>query len=166
MHRAGVQRQWGRVDLTGAVRARPPAALPGSGVRLELLTNLTATRPALSKALEKGLMTLQHIEAAASLTPPVGGLNQFTEHVRVSAMSVGTYNIAAGGIDDQTPHAEDEVYVVISGQARFTSGGDTAAVRPGTALFVPADEEHRFHDIHEDLAVLVIFAPAYSGRRA
>lgn len=111
-------------------------------------------------------MTVQHIEAAASFTPPVGGPNQFTEHVRVPAMSVGTYSIAAGGIDDQTPHAEDEVYVVLSGQARFTSGGDTVAVRPGTTLFVPADEEHRFHDIHEDLAVLVIFAPAYSGRRA
>ena len=36
-------------------------------------------------------------------------------------------------------------------------------VGPGTTLFVPADEYHRFHGVTEDLAVLVFFAPAYSG---
>jgi hypothetical protein len=30
-------------------------------------------------------------------------------------------------------------------------------------LFVPAEEEHRFVDIIEDLTVLVIFVPPYSG---
>jgi hypothetical protein len=31
-------------------------------------------------------------------------------------------------------------------------------------FFVPAREEHRFHDITEDLAVLVFFAPAEGTR--
>jgi mannose-6-phosphate isomerase-like protein (cupin superfamily) len=31
-------------------------------------------------------------------------------------------------------------------------------------LFVPAGEEHRFHDVTEDMALLVFFAPAYTGR--
>jgi mannose-6-phosphate isomerase-like protein (cupin superfamily) len=79
-------------------------------------------------------------------------------------MSVGTYSIHRGGLDDQVPHAEDEVYVVLSGSARFTSGNDTVSVGPGTTLFVPANEDHRFHDITDDLAVLVVFAPPYSGR--
>jgi mannose-6-phosphate isomerase-like protein (cupin superfamily) len=37
-------------------------------------------------------------------------------------------------------------------------------VGPGSALFVPANEPHRFHDIAEDLAVLVFFGPAYGSR--
>jgi hypothetical protein len=31
-------------------------------------------------------------------------------------------------------------------------------------LFVPANEEHRFHDITEDLVLLVFFGPAYGSR--
>jgi mannose-6-phosphate isomerase-like protein (cupin superfamily) len=30
-------------------------------------------------------------------------------------------------------------------------------------IFVPAGEEHRFTDITEDLALLVVFGPAYTG---
>jgi mannose-6-phosphate isomerase-like protein (cupin superfamily) len=41
--------------------------------------------------------------------------------------------------------------------------GATVEVTPGTALYVPAGEEHRFHDITEDLTVVVFFAPPYNG---
>lgn len=57
------------------------------------------------------------------------------------------------------------MYVVLSGRGGFTSGGDTVSVGPGSTLFIPATEDHRFPDVVEDLAVLVIFAPPYSGRR-
>lgn len=78
-------------------------------------------------------------------------------------MIAGTYSLPSGALDDQTPHAEDEIYFVVSGRGSFTAGGHTAEVGPGTTLFVPAGEDHRFHDVVEDLTVLVIFAPAYSG---
>lgn len=78
-------------------------------------------------------------------------------------MSVGTYVILAGGVDDQSPHTEDEVYVVLSGRGRFTSGGTTVDAVPGAVLFVPAHEEHRFTDVVEDLRVLVFFAPPYGS---
>ena len=110
------------------------------------------------------LLNVRHLEQAIRYTAPAGGPNQFTEHLRVATMSVGTYSIPCGGLDDQVPHAEDEVYVVLSGSARFTSGDDTVSVGPGTTLFVPANEDHRFHDVTDDLAVLVVFAPPYSGR--
>ena len=106
-----------------------------------------------------------HIEQAAQSTLAARGRNEFTEHLRVPAMSIGTYSIPAGGTDDQTPHAEDEVYVVLTGRAQFTSAHQTVPVGPGTTLFVPADEEHRFHQVTEDLVVRVIFAPPYGGRR-
>lgn len=85
----------------------------------------------------------------------------FVQHLVVPDLSVGTYSIPAGGVDDQTPHTEDEVYVVTAGRARI---GDRA-VGPGDVIYVPAGEDHRFVDVTEDLALLVVFAPAYRSRR-
>jgi mannose-6-phosphate isomerase-like protein (cupin superfamily) len=75
-------------------------------------------------------------------------------------MSAGLYVLEAGAVDPQSPHAQDEVYYVVSGRGRFTSGGDERAVEAGDVLFVPAQEEHRFHSIEERLSLLVVFAPA------
>jgi len=96
--------------------------------------------------------------------PAADGTADYAEHLRVPTLSVGTYSIPAGAVDDQGPHAEDEVYVVMSGRGSFTADGRMVQVGPGATLFVPAREDHRFHDVTEDLAVLVFFAPAYSGR--
>lgn len=76
-------------------------------------------------------------------------------------MSTGLYVLKAGEVDTQTPHDEDEVYYVIAGAARFTGGNETHTVAVGDVIFVPAHEEHRFHDIVEDLILLVIFAPEH-----
>lgn len=56
------------------------------------------------------------------------------------------------------------IYVVVNGRGAVTAGGRTIDVGPGSTLFVPAGEDHRFHDVTEDMAVLVFFAPAYTGR--
>jgi mannose-6-phosphate isomerase-like protein (cupin superfamily) len=101
---------------------------------------------------------------AGHFAPADDGTADYAEHLRVPTLSVGTYSIPAGAVDDQVPHAEDEVYAVMSGRGSFTAGGRTVQVGPGATLFVPAREDHRFHDVTEDLAVLVFFAPAYSGR--
>lgn len=84
----------------------------------------------------------------------------YLEFLRKRSMSCGLYVLPAGGLDDQTPHAEDEVYYVISGQAKITVGQETKSVEPGSIIFVAAHVEHRFHDIAEALKVLVFFAPA------
>ncbi len=95
--------------------------------------------------------------------PAAGAANDWVENFTVPALSVGTYCIPAGGADDQSPHAEDEIYVVTAGQARIATPQGAAGVSPGSVIFVPAGEEHRFIDITEDLTLLVLFAPAYSG---
>jgi len=41
-------------------------------------------------------------------------------------------------------------------------GSDNQAIAEGSVIFVAANVEHRFHDITEDLSVLVFFAPAES----
>jgi mannose-6-phosphate isomerase-like protein (cupin superfamily) len=105
---------------------------------------------------------LVQIAEAGRFAPAADGSPQYTEQLRVPTLSVGTYSIPSGAIDAQTPHDEDEVYFIVNGRGSFTAGGRTAEVGRGTTLFVPAGEEHRFHDVTEDLAVLVVFAPAYS----
>lgn len=77
-------------------------------------------------------------------------------------MSLGVYRIPAGGTDPQSPHNEDEAYYVVSGQAQITVGEETIFVGPGTLVFVERQMPHWFHDVVEDLAVLVFFAPAES----
>jgi mannose-6-phosphate isomerase-like protein (cupin superfamily) len=84
----------------------------------------------------------------------------YREFLRVSALSVGLYRLAAGADDPQKPHTEDEVYHVLRGRARLLVGGEEVAVGPGSVVFVAATVVHRFHEIAEDLEVLVFFAPA------
>ena len=91
----------------------------------------------------------------------------YLEFLRVPALSAGLYVLGVGEEDKQRPHNEDEIYYVVSGRAQFRVVENGAArdqhVAPGTILYVPAHAEHRFHDISEDLAVLVLFAPAESS---
>ena len=56
---------------------------------------------------------MQVIEGAGRYTPAAGGEpNHWAEHMASADLSVGTYSIPAGGLDDQEPHREDEIYVV------------------------------------------------------
>lgn len=84
----------------------------------------------------------------------------YTEILRVPNMSAGIYELAAGAEDPQTPHQQDEIYYVVRGRGVIQVGDEDRAIRPGTIVYVPAHEEHRFHSIIEDLTLLVVFAPA------
>ncbi len=107
------------------------------------------------------------IGGAGAFTRPAGDEQvHWTEQLRVPDLSVGTYSIVAGGTDTQTPHTEDEIYVVTAGRATLESGGERAPVGPGSVVYVPAGEAHRFTGITEDLVVLVVFAPAEESRAA
>jgi mannose-6-phosphate isomerase-like protein (cupin superfamily) len=85
---------------------------------------------------------------------------RYREALRSGAFSVGLYRLPAGAEDDQKPHGEEEVYLVMEGRARFRLGDVDVEVRPGHLLTVPPRVEHHFHSIQEDLLLLVFFAPA------
>jgi mannose-6-phosphate isomerase-like protein (cupin superfamily) len=87
------------------------------------------------------------------------GGRPYHEFLRVAEMSAGLYELPAGGVDRQEPHAEDEIYVVVAGRARFQADGEETDVGPGSVLYVRAGVDHRFHSITEPLQVLVVFAP-------
>jgi mannose-6-phosphate isomerase-like protein (cupin superfamily) len=88
----------------------------------------------------------------------------YLEFLRKESMSAGLYVLAAGAIDGQSPHTEDEVYVVLAGRGRFTAGDKTRDVKAGDSIFVLAGEEHRFHDISAELHLIVFFAPPEGSR--
>jgi mannose-6-phosphate isomerase-like protein (cupin superfamily) len=83
----------------------------------------------------------------------------YLEFIRRPALSVGLYVLDAGAVDRQQPHGEDEVYHVVSGRGRITVGDETLAVGPGAVVYVRATVPHRFHDIEEQIRLLVFFAP-------
>lgn len=89
---------------------------------------------------------------------------RYLEFLSVPDLSGGLYVLDAGATDTQSPHTEDELYVVMSGKARVTVADDVRDVRPGTIVFVAAGQVHRFHNIQERLVLFVAFGPAEYSR--
>lgn len=87
----------------------------------------------------------------------------YLEFLRKASMSLGLYVLPAGALDGQSPHEEDEAYVVIAGSGRFTAAEETREVVAGDVLFVAAGVQYHFHDIAEELRLIVLFAPPESG---
>jgi mannose-6-phosphate isomerase-like protein (cupin superfamily) len=85
----------------------------------------------------------------------------YVDFLASDKLSVGLAIWKAGSIDRQQPHKEDEVYYVVSGRGAIRVAGEDRAVRQGSLVFVAAGVEHRFHDIEEDLRVLVFWAPPH-----
>ncbi len=75
--------------------------------------------------------------------------------MRHGSMHVGLY--APRGRDPQQPHDQDEVYVVMRGQGKFTCGDSERKFAEGDVLFVPAGMEHRFVDFTDDFTAWVVF---------
>jgi len=64
---------------------------------------------------------------------------------------------APQGVDSQTPHLEDELYIIATGSGTFENGGQSVPFSAGDLLFVPAGQEHRFVDFSDDFATWVVF---------
>jgi mannose-6-phosphate isomerase-like protein (cupin superfamily) len=102
---------------------------------------------------------MQTFDLGALIAEQTASGRAWREFLRADALSVGIYQLKAGQEDGQSPHAEDEVYYIVAGRARFRAGNTVVAVQPGTVLYVSRQEVHRFFDITEDLTALVFFAP-------
>ena len=87
----------------------------------------------------------------------------YYEFIRSGSLSVGLYVLEAGDVDGQSPHREDEVYVVLAGRSRFTAGEESRDVSRGDVIFVAAGVPHHFHDVTERLELIVVFAPPESS---
>jgi mannose-6-phosphate isomerase-like protein (cupin superfamily) len=52
----------------------------------------------------------------------------YLEFLKLPDLSMGLYILPADGVDPQQPHMEDEVYYVVSGQAKIKVADEDRAV--------------------------------------
>jgi mannose-6-phosphate isomerase-like protein (cupin superfamily) len=101
-----------------------------------------------------------------SLTDALQNLNDnplalFLKVMDHGSMSVEIYRPVK--TDPQTPHLQDELYVIISGSGEFLNNGERTFFEPGDVIFVPAGIEHRFENFTDDFATWVIFYGPLGG---
>ena len=92
-------------------------------------------------------------EARARIPGPAG------EHA-VKVFQRGTLDVALSLPSRpirQSPHAQDEVYVIVRGTGVLLHDGKRDTFEAGDLLFVAAGIEHQFEDFSQDLAVWRIF---------
>ena len=75
--------------------------------------------------------------------------------IRHGTMSVSIF--APKETDFQTPHTQDELYIIVSGTGEFVSDGTPYTFAPGDVLFVAAQVEHRFTHFTSDFVCWVVF---------
>ena len=49
--------------------------------------------------------------------------------------------------DGQTPHHQDEIYVIVKASGKFVRGNDEISFKIGDIIFVPKKEHHYFKDL-------------------
>jgi mannose-6-phosphate isomerase-like protein (cupin superfamily) len=57
----------------------------------------------------------------------------------------------------QTPHTQDELYVIVQGRGVLVHDGKRDAMAAGDVAFIAAGTEHHFEDFSDDLSVWVVF---------
>jgi cytidylate kinase len=146
-------------DYTDTHRAESPLERAWDALELDtthlspdevLERMLAAVRAREGKPIDLGRLAEEHRRSS----------RRYLEALRSAALSVGLYRLPAGSEDEQRPHGEEEVYLVLEGKGRFKMGDEDVMASPGSLLSVPARVEHRFHSIEQDLLLLVFFAPA------
>ena len=96
---------------------------------------------------------LSRIPGAPTKKWPAG--DRYATALAHGSMSVGLY--APESHDPQTPHSQDEVYIVRSGSADFAMSGERHPCVTGDVLFVAAGVEHRFESLSADFSAWVVF---------
>ena len=79
----------------------------------------------------------------------------YAETLENGSMRVGLYRPQK--LDPQTPHTQDELYIVQTGRGDFVCDGERARFEPGDVLFAAAGIEHRFEHFSGDFSAWVIF---------
>src|SRR5262245_42279367 len=67
--------------------------------------------------------------------------------------------------NEQTPHEQDELYVVVQGQGVLFHDGRREPFTAGDAMFIAAGVDHHFEDFINDLSVWVSFYGPKCGER-
>jgi mannose-6-phosphate isomerase-like protein (cupin superfamily) len=63
----------------------------------------------------------------------------------------------------QTPHSQDEIYIVVRGNGFLLHDGERDPFEVGDLLFVAAGIEHQFENLSDDFAVWRLFYGRQGG---
>jgi mannose-6-phosphate isomerase-like protein (cupin superfamily) len=98
-------------------------------------------------------------DARARIPTPAG------EHA-VTVLQRGTLDVALSiprRLIQQTPHKQDELYVVVRGSGVLFHDGPRDSFEAGDLLFVAAGVDHQLEKISDDLALYRIFYGSHGG---
>jgi mannose-6-phosphate isomerase-like protein (cupin superfamily) len=118
-----------------------------------MIMNVTPTAPPIRSQV------IRLAEAQGRIPGPAG------EHA-IRILQRGTLDVALSIPErpiQQSPHEQDELYVIIRGGGVLFHDGKRDRFEPGDFLFVAAGIDHQFEDITEDLAVWRIFYGSRGG---
>ena len=96
-----------------------------------------------------------HLTIEAAKTSLEKETNPFVVLMKEGSMSVEYF--VPKEMDIQTPHKQDEIYVIASGNSLFNRNGEMVNCKAGDVLFVTAGMKHRFENFSVDFATWVIF---------
>ena len=102
---------------------------------------------------------IRFAEAQASIPGPAG-------ERAVLVLQRGTLDVKLSlpvPPNQQTPHAQDEIYVIIRGRGVLVHDGQRDPFESGDLLFVAAGIEHHYENFSEDLALWRVFYGAPGG---
>ncbi len=97
---------------------------------------------------------------AAAKAAPIPAEQRSARLMEYGSMKLHYY--APQGTDAQTPHDQDELYIVVGGQGVFAIGESEASLErqpfgAGDVLLAPAGLVHRFENFSDDFATWVVF---------
>jgi len=87
--------------------------------------------------------------------PPESEPLRFALAGQHGTMTLGLY--APRGGDIQTPHEQDELYVIATGSGAFNKAGERRTFVAPDVIFVEAGVSHRFEDTSDDFSAWVVF---------
>ncbi len=111
--------------------------------------------------------TMDNIDKRLTVSNALNGLAKteglFQELFKHGSLSIEIYK--PNKVDKQSPHSQDELYVIASGSGSFINDGVLQEIEIGEVLFVPAGKEHRFVDFSDDFSTWVFFYGPEGGEQ-
>ena len=83
-----------------------------------------------------------------------------TELMREVSFSLQVMRFEPGDGDQTHAHAEEEIYVINTGEATLVTEDESVAVAPGDVIHLGSGTDHQFTDFNDEFAVTVMYAPA------
>jgi mannose-6-phosphate isomerase-like protein (cupin superfamily) len=109
---------------------------------------------------------LRQIPGAPTAQYPAGAPSVTTLAHGAMALKVFQPSANPDGRDHQTPHTQDELYLVYGGSADIVIGDTSYSACVGDAFFVPAGKPHRFENFTSDFVTWVVFYGPQGGETA